>query len=87
MSRGAGAQRALTAIATLLLLAAAEATPAPGGDPRSEGEGPGLVGEPLLAIGAVLAIAILAVLATSAWVRLTGGRGGSGGGSAGRPPG
>lgn len=47
------------------------ATPATGGDPRSEGEGPGLVGEPLLAILGVAAIALLAVLAATAWVRLT----------------
>jgi hypothetical protein len=53
----------------------AAATPAPtevtGGDPRSAGEGPGLVGAPLLAIGAVIALGALAALATTVWVRLT----------------
>jgi hypothetical protein len=49
----------------------AEATPATGGDPRSEGEGPGLVGEPALAILAVAAIAIIAVVVTTAWIRWT----------------
>jgi hypothetical protein len=60
---------AVTAASTL----AAEPTPtgAPGGDPRSPGEGPGLVGEPLLAIGAVVAIALISVVVTIAWVRLT----------------
>jgi hypothetical protein len=68
----AGAWLALLVVVTAL---AAEPTPsAVGGDPRSSGEGPGLVGEPLLALGAVLAIALLAVVVTTAWVRLTGGR-------------
>ncbi len=68
----AGAWLALVLAATAL---AAEPTPsAVGGDPRSSGEGPGLVGDPLLALGAVLAMAIVAVVATTAWVRLTGGR-------------
>ena len=54
--------------------AAATPSPAPGaGDPRSAGEGPGLVGAPLLAIGAVLGLGLLAVLATVAYVQLTGG--------------
>ena len=52
----------------------AESTPATGGDPRSSGEGPGLVGEPGLAILAVVAIAILAVLVTTAYVRWTSSR-------------
>jgi hypothetical protein len=54
--------------------AAATPSPPPGeGDPRSAGEGPGLVGTPLLAIGAVLGLGVLAVLATVAYVQLTGG--------------
>ncbi|MDQ6795631.1 MAG: hypothetical protein M3067_12600 [Chloroflexota bacterium] len=54
--------------------AAATPSPAPGaGDPRSAGEGPGLVGAPLLAIGAVLGLGLLAVFATVAYVQLTGG--------------
>jgi hypothetical protein len=66
------------ALALALFLAppaVAAATPGPsgvlGGDPRSSGEGPGLVGEPLLAIGAVLAIGILAALLTTIYVRAT----------------
>ncbi len=53
------------------------ATPTPTaavGDPRSEGQGPGLVGDPLVAIAIVLAIALVAIVATTAYVRLTGGR-------------
>ncbi len=52
------------------------ATPSPeiGGDPRSSGQGPGLVGAPGLAIVAVLAIGVGALLVTLAYVRLTGGR-------------
>jgi len=45
------------------------------GDPRSPGEGPGLVGDPLLAIGVVVAIGLVAVVASLAYVRLTGGAG------------
>jgi hypothetical protein len=56
---------------------AAAASPLPsaavGGDPRSSGVGPGLVGEPLVAIGLVVAIGLAAVLGTLAYVRLTGG--------------
>lgn len=54
-----------------VLAADPTATPAPGGDPRSSGEGPGFVGEPLLAIGLVLGIAVLTVVATLAWARAT----------------
>jgi hypothetical protein len=46
--------------------------PGPAGDPRSEGEGPGLVGNPALAILGVLAVGAGAALATLVWVRLTG---------------
>ncbi len=53
----------------------AEPTPSPlGGDPRSSGEGPGLVGDPLVAIAAVALIALVAVVGTTLWVRATGGR-------------
>ncbi len=66
------------ALAAATGVVAAEPTPsAAAGDPRSSGEGPGLVGEPLLAIGVVLGIAILAVVATTVWVRLTAGRSGT----------
>lgn len=57
------------------------ASPTPGpteapdrGDTRSAGEGPGFVGEPLLAIAAVLAIGAAAAALTLLYVRLTGGR-------------
>ena len=46
---------------------------AAGGDPRSSGQGPGLVGDPLLAIVVVSAIALLSSLATLLYVRATGG--------------
>lgn len=52
----------------------ASPTPAAGGDPRSSGQGPGLVGDPAFAILAVLAIGIGALAITLAYVRLTGGR-------------
>lgn len=56
---------------------AAAATPEPSqpaaGDTRSPGEGPGFVGTPLVAIGAVAAIGLASVLATLAYLRLTGG--------------
>lgn len=61
------------AVTGTALAASPSATPALGGDPRSSGQGPGLVGEPLLAIGLVLAIGLGAALATAAYVRLTGG--------------
>jgi hypothetical protein len=51
----------------------AAATPSPGvaGDPRSSGEGPGLVGQPLFALGVVVGIALVSALATLAYVRAT----------------
>lgn len=63
---------------TLVMLGpgtAAAATPAPtsdvGGDTRSVGEGPGLVGSPLLAIGGVLALGLVSAGLTVAYVRAT----------------
>jgi hypothetical protein len=54
------------------------ASPSPsagaGGDPRSSGQGPGLVGDPLFAVVAVVAIGLAAVLLTLAYVRITGRR-------------
>jgi hypothetical protein len=54
------------------------ATPSPsavvGGDPRSSGQGPGLVGDPVTAIVVVLVIGLGAALATALYVRLSGGR-------------
>ncbi|CAN5861418.1 hypothetical protein BH24CHL6_BH24CHL6_08990 [soil metagenome] len=40
-------------------------------DPRAEGEGPGLVGDPLLALAFVLALGLLAAAAAVLFVRLT----------------
>lgn len=56
-----------------MILAATPVPTRPGGDTRSAGEGPGLVGEPVLAIGLVVAIAIVTVVLTLAYVRLTAG--------------
>jgi hypothetical protein len=50
---------------------ASPSPPPAGGDPRSSGEGPGLVGQPFLALLAVIAIALVAVVLTTAYVRLT----------------
>jgi hypothetical protein len=51
--------------------ASPEASAAEGGDPRSNGQGPGLVGTPGLAILGVAAIAIIAIVATTIYVRVT----------------
>jgi hypothetical protein len=48
-------------------------TARPGTDTRTTGGGPGLVGDPALALLGVLGIALLSVLASLAYVRLTGG--------------
>lgn len=66
----------LVALARLVLGAAVvrAATPTPSppvGDPRSPGQGPGLVGDPLLAVGVVLLVALAAVLVTLLYVRIT----------------
>jgi hypothetical protein len=63
----------------LLLVAtaafAADATPAPtpggAGDPRSPGQGPGLVGDPAFAIAVLVFVAIASAVATLVYVRLT----------------
>jgi hypothetical protein len=61
------------ALATGAVLGASP-SPAAGGDPRSSGQGPGLVGDPAFAVLAVVAIGIGALAITLAYVRLTGGR-------------
>jgi len=53
---------------------AASPTPGPAGDPRSSGQGPGLVGDPGLAIIGVLAIGLGTLVVTLLYIRLTGGR-------------
>jgi hypothetical protein len=61
----------LLTVASSALAAEPAASPGTGGDPRSPGQGPGLVGDPLFAIGAVLLVAITSVVLTLAYVRLT----------------
>ena len=72
----------LAAMAALVLAGAAigaDASAAPslapsavleGGDPRSEGEGPGLVGNPLLILGAVVLLGLATAGLTALLVRL-----------------
>ncbi len=55
----------------VLLAASPGPSPAGGGDTRSAGEGPGLVGAPLLAVAIVLLIALVAIVATLLYVRVT----------------
>ena len=64
---------ALPGAVTRALAASPSPTAAAVGDPRSSGQGPGLVGDPLLAILVVAVIAMVAVVATLAYVRATGG--------------
>jgi len=59
------------ALAMPVLGASPSPTAAPGGDPRSSGQGPGLVGDPLLALLVVVAIGVGALVVTLAYVRLT----------------
>ena len=63
---------------TLIPSISLAASPSPGaesaGDPRSSGQGPGLVGDPATAIVAVLAIGLASVAGTYLYVRLTPGR-------------
>ncbi len=74
-----------TVVAMLMTVAlptiALAATPAPSqpgvGDPRSSGQGPGLVGDPLMALVIVIAIAALSAIVTLAYVRATADRNGA----------
>jgi hypothetical protein len=61
--------------ARVALAASPDPTMRPGSDTRSPGQGPGLVGEPLLAILGVVGIGLAAVLLSVASVRFTGGPG------------
>jgi len=58
-------------LVTQVLAATAAPSIAEGGDPRSNGQGPGLVGTPGLAIIGVVLIAALAIIVTTIYVRLT----------------
>jgi hypothetical protein len=68
----------LWALVSAVTRTALAASPTPsavvGGDPRSSGQGPGLVGDPLTAIALVLLIGIGTVVVTTLYVRSTGGR-------------
>jgi hypothetical protein len=64
---------ALLGAVTATALAASPVPSAAGGDPRSSGQGPGLVGDPLAAVAVVLAIGLGATVLTAVYVRLTGG--------------
>lgn len=74
----AGAVAAVGWLAGAVTLLAASPSPsaATGGDPRSSGQGPGLVGDPAVAMLAVVAIGVGALLVTLAYIRLTAPRGG-----------
>lgn len=67
----------LLTAASVTLAAEPASSPGTGGDPRSPGQGPGLVGDPLFAIGAVLVVAVTSVVLTLAYVRVTDGRDGN----------
>ena len=73
----AGAVAAVAWLTGAITVLAASPSPsaATGGDPRSSGQGPGLVGDPAVALLAVVAIGVSAVLITLAYVRLTAPRG------------
>ena len=75
MRRRRGLAIATAGLAWLALaLSAFAASPTPGvevGDPRSSGQGPGLVGDPGLAVLVVVAIGLGSVVATLVYVRLT----------------
>jgi len=73
LRRGIGAGSAAVAWLTVAMTTVA-ASPSPGaggGDPRSSGQGPGLVGDPAFALVAVVAIGLLSVVATLVYVRVT----------------
>jgi hypothetical protein len=62
---------AMLAVPSGVLAATPIPTAVAAGDPRSSGQGPGLVGDPLTAILIVVAIAVLSIGATLLYVRLT----------------
>ena len=71
LAAGAMACSAWLADAAIAIGASPSPSAATVGDPRSSGQGPGLVGDPAFALLVVLAIGIGSVLATLAYVRLT----------------
>jgi hypothetical protein len=71
----------LAVVALPAIALAADPSESPGGgagDPRSSGQGPGLVGNPGWALAIVLVIGITALVVTLAYVRLTASREGPG---------
>jgi len=68
----AGLVLTLLGSAAVVLAASPSPTTAAGGDPRSSGQGPGLVGDPVAAIVLVAAIALASLVATLLYVRMTG---------------
>jgi hypothetical protein len=64
------------ALAATILAASPSPAGGTGGDTRSSGQGPGLVGDPAFALVAVVAIGLGSVVATLAYVRLTSSRDG-----------
>ena len=80
MSLARALARAWAVVAWLALaMTALAASPAPtagsGGDPRSSGQGPGLVGDPVFALLAVVGIGFASFTVTFLYVRLTARRG------------
>jgi hypothetical protein len=61
-------------VAGSALAASPSPTSGTGGDPRSSGQGPGLVGDPVFALMAVVLIGLGAMVLTLAYVRLSGRR-------------
>lgn len=61
-------------LATIALAASPSPSAGSGGDPRSSGQGPGLVGDPAFALLAVVAIGLGSLILTIAYVRWTGRR-------------
>ena len=59
------------ALAATVLAASPSPSAGTGGDPRSSGQGPGLVGNPAFAVMVVVAIGLGALLITLAYVRWT----------------
>jgi hypothetical protein len=70
-----------TTAAALSCASAFAGSPSPaagaGGDPRSSGQGPGLVGDPVAAVALVVLIAVASLVLTLAYIRLTAGRSGT----------